>query len=133
MLESVKESLNGLMNYTAEVLPYLHKGVKMVQQAEQFVDSAIGEDCTYECDKEGIHSPTLNLLSYRFISFLIDCQSLIFLILFLGYEALPRSGYIKTSNGCGSFDFIFDDSPDSLIHVEKEFIACCNDHDECYE
>jgi len=102
MLESVKESLNGLMNYTAEVLPYLHKGVKMVQQAEQFVDSAIGEDCTYECDKEG-------------------------------YEALPRSGYIKTSNGCGSFDFIFDDSPDSLIHVEKEFIACCNDHDECYE
>ena len=66
MLESVKESLNGLMNYTAEVLPYLHKGVKMVQQAEQFVDSAIGEDCTYECDKEGIHSPTLNLLSYRF-------------------------------------------------------------------
>lgn len=102
MLESVKESLNGLMNYTAEVLPYLHKGVKMVQQAEQFVDSAIGEDCTYECDKEG-------------------------------YEALPRSGYIKTSNGCGSFDFIFDDSPDSLIHVEKEFIACCNDHDECYD
>ena len=63
MLESVKESLNGLMNYTAEVLPYLHKGVKMVQQAEQFVDSAIGEDCTYECDKEGIHSPTLNLLA----------------------------------------------------------------------
>ena len=54
-------------------------------------------------------------------------------IWFTGYEPLPRSGYKKTSNGCGSFDFIFDDSPDSLIHVEKEFISCCNQHDECYE
>ena len=52
---------------------------------------------------------------------------------FTGYEPLPRNGYKKTSNGCGSFDFIFDDSPDSLIHVEKEFISCCNQHDECYE
>jgi len=102
VLESVKESLSGLMNYTAEVLPYIHKGVKMVQRAEEFVESAIGEDCSYECAREG-------------------------------YEPIPRSDYIKTSNGCGSFDFIFDDSPESLIHVEKEFISCCNEHDECYD
>ena len=54
ILESVKDSFSGLMNYTAEVLPYVHEGVKMVQRAEQFVDSAIGEDCTYECDREGV-------------------------------------------------------------------------------
>ena len=54
IIESVKDSFNGLMNYTADVLPYIHEGVKMVQRAEQFVDSAIGEDCTYECEREGI-------------------------------------------------------------------------------
>ena len=54
ILESVKDSFSGLMNYTAEVLPYVHEGVKMVRRAEQFVDSAIGEDCTYECDREGV-------------------------------------------------------------------------------
>ena len=51
----------------------------------------------------------------------------------LAFEPIPRSGHIQTSNGCGCFDFIFDDSEESLIHVEKEFIACCNDHDLCYE
>ena len=52
--ESITNSLDGLKNYAADILPYLHKGVKMVQKAEKFVDSAIGEDCTYECAKEGL-------------------------------------------------------------------------------
>ena len=51
----------------------------------------------------------------------------------IGYEPIPKSQYSRSSNGCGTYDFIFDDSPESLIHVEKEFISCCNDHDECYE
>ena len=53
-LETVKDSLYGLKSYAADILPYVQKGVKMVQKAEKFVDSAIGEDCTYECDKEGL-------------------------------------------------------------------------------
>ena len=61
---------------------------------------------------------------------------------------------MKTSNGCGSLDIIFDDSENSLIHVEKEFrwtivflkpsrirfktivvlnSSCCAVHDECYD
>ena len=54
MYESITNSLGKLKNYTAEILPYIHKGVKMVQKAEKFVDSAIGEDCTYECAKQGL-------------------------------------------------------------------------------
>ena len=46
--------LNGLKSYAGEILPYIQKGVKMVQQADKFVDNAIGEDCTYECAKEGL-------------------------------------------------------------------------------
>ena len=44
-----------------------------------------------------------------------------------------RSEHVKTSNGCGSLDIIFDDSENSLIHVEAEFSECCNVHDECYD
>ena len=69
-----------------------------------------------------------------------------------------KSGHVKTSNGCGSLDIIFDDSENSLIHVEKEFrwssvfscsvlkplrisfktiivfnSSCCAVHDECYD
>ena len=54
VLESVKETLDGLKSYAGEILPYIQKGVKMVQQADKFVDNAIGEDCTYECAKEGL-------------------------------------------------------------------------------
>jgi len=44
-----------------------------------------------------------------------------------------NKNHIKTSNGCGSLDIIFDDSENSYIHVEKEFSDCCADHDECYD
>merc|ERR1712179_743940 len=45
----------------------------------------------------------------------------------------PNENHVKTSNGCGSLDIIFDDSENSLIHVEKEFSDCCNSHDKCYD
>ena len=44
-----------------------------------------------------------------------------------------NDNHIKTSNGCGSLDMIFDDSENSLIHVEKEFSDCCRNHDVCYD
>ena len=79
-LETFQDSVNGLKHYAGEILPYLQQGVKMVRRAEDFVDSAIGEDCTYECSKGE------------------------------KFESIPRSGHVKTSNGCGSYDFLFDDS-----------------------
>ena len=101
-LDTIATAVNELQNYASDLAPYLLRGVKMVRQAENFVDSAIGEDCAYECAYEG-------------------------------YEPVPRQGYVPTSNGCGSFDFIFDDSEESLIHVEKDFISCCQTHDHCYD
>ena len=50
-----------------------------------------------------------------------------------GYIAKPKSNYVPSTNGCGSLDFLFDDSEESLIHVEKEFSQCCDDHDYCYD
>lgn len=51
----------------------------------------------------------------------------------VGKVIKPNDNHVKTSNGCGSLDIIFDDSENSLIHVEKEFSECCGDHDECYD
>ena len=50
-----------------------------------------------------------------------------------GKLAYPNEKHVKTSNGCGSLDIIFDDSENSLIHVEKEFSECCAIHDVCYD
>ena len=51
-----------------------------------------------------------------------------------GYELRgQKEDHEETSNGCGSLDIIFDDSENSLIHVEAEFSDCCNSHDECYD
>ena len=43
-----------------------------------------------------------------------------------GLVPRPKSRHVPSSNGCGSLDFLFDDSEDSLIHVEKEFR--CEEH-----
>ena len=51
----------------------------------------------------------------------------------VGKVIKPNDNHVVTSNGCGSLDIIFDDSENSLIHVEKEFSECCGDHDECYD
>ena len=45
----------------------------------------------------------------------------------------PKPNHVPTSNGCGSLDFLFDDSEDSFIYVEKDFQNCCNEHDFCYD
>jgi len=45
----------------------------------------------------------------------------------------PKQEHVRTSNGCGSLDVIFDDSENSLLHVEKEFSVCCDEHDVCYD
>lgn len=50
-----------------------------------------------------------------------------------GFVAKPRKSYRPSANGCGSFDFLFDDTEESLIHVEKEFSNCCDVHDYCYD
>jgi len=50
-----------------------------------------------------------------------------------GKVVKPNENHTKTSNGCGSLDIIFDDSENSLIHVEKDFSDCCGTHDECYD
>lgn len=44
-----------------------------------------------------------------------------------------HSRFFFFSNGCGSLDVIFDDSTNSLIHFEKAFTECCNEHDICYD
>ncbi len=48
-------------------------------------------------------------------------------------KAIPKSGHYPKSNGCGSMDFLFDESEESFIHVEEEFTICCNGHDLCYD
>ena len=50
-----------------------------------------------------------------------------------GFIAVPRKNHKATANGCGSFDFLFDDTEESFIFVEKEFTQCCNSHDHCYD
>jgi len=102
-LESLVNALESLKTYyTTEVRPYVSEGLKMAERAERFVDSAIGEECVYECPRRG-------------------------------QAPVRRAGHVQTSNGCGSLDWIFDDSEESLIHVEKSFTGCCDDHDLCYD
>ena len=50
-----------------------------------------------------------------------------------GFVAVPRKAHQPSANGCGSFDFLFDDTEESFIHVEKAFSKCCNAHDFCYD
>jgi len=50
-----------------------------------------------------------------------------------GYSLVSKAGHEGTSNGCGSLDIIFDDSESSLIHVERDFSDCCDQHDVCYD
>ena len=50
-----------------------------------------------------------------------------------GFIPVPRKFHQASANGCGSFDFLFDDSEESFLYVEKEFSQCCNLHDHCYD
>jgi len=103
LLDTLHETLGSLRSYIGDLGPSFLEGVKMMYKAERFVDSALGEECIYECPNRRKQEP------------------------------LPRPGHVKTSNGCGSMDVIFDDSDESLIHVEKGFTECCDEHDYCYD
>ena len=49
MLDDLKSTLSGAKKYFDDLVPYISDGIKMVDRVEKFVDSAIGEDCTFEC------------------------------------------------------------------------------------
>ncbi len=50
-----------------------------------------------------------------------------------GFVPVAKDEHEPTSNGCGSLDFLFDDSEESFVYVEKEFSSCCDIHDHCYD
>ncbi len=47
--DGLKSSLSEAKKYLDEVTPYVVDGLKMVERAEQFIDSTIGEECEFEC------------------------------------------------------------------------------------
>lgn len=49
ILDDLKSTLSGAKKYFDDLVPYISDGIKMVDRVEKFVDSAIGEDCTFEC------------------------------------------------------------------------------------
>lgn len=46
---------------------------------------------------------------------------------------MPICYFLFFSNGCGSLDVYFDDSPDSWLRLEPGFSRCCHEHDLCYD
>ena len=49
IMEDLKSTLSGAKKYFDDLIPYISDGIKMVDRVEKFVDSTIGEDCTFEC------------------------------------------------------------------------------------
>ena len=49
ILDDLKSTLAGAKKYFDGLVPYISDGIKMVDRVEKFVDSTIGEDCTFEC------------------------------------------------------------------------------------
>ena len=49
ILDDLKSTLAGAKKYFDDLAPYISDGIKMVDRVEKFVDSTIGEDCTFEC------------------------------------------------------------------------------------
>ena len=49
ILEDLKSTLSGAKKYFDDLVPYISDGIKMVDRVEKFVDSTIGEECTFEC------------------------------------------------------------------------------------
>ena len=88
--------LEDLQEVLGNSISYLNQGLNIIKRAEEFVENSIGEDCEFN---------------------LCEKKDLV---------AQEKSQHIPSSNGCGSLDFLFDDTEDSLIHVEKEFR--CEEH-----
>uniref|UniRef100_A0A0K2TTF9 Group XIIA secretory phospholipase A2like [Megachile rotundata] n=2 Tax=Lepeophtheirus salmonis TaxID=72036 RepID=A0A0K2TTF9_LEPSM len=69
----------------------------------EMVDSALAEDCAFECP-------------------------------YPNQTPVPKRHHQPTSNGCGSFGYLFPpENNDNWIYVEREFSACCDRHDHCYD
>ena len=83
--------LEDLQEALGNSISYLNQGLNIIKRAEEFVENSIGEECEFN-----------------------SCDK-------KGLVAQPKSRHVPSSNGCGSLDFLFDDSEDSFIHVEKEF------------
>ena len=49
ILDDLKSTLAGAKKYFDDLVPYISDGIKMVDRVEKFVDSTIGEECTFEC------------------------------------------------------------------------------------
>ena len=49
ILDDLKSTLAGAKKYFDDLAPFISDGIKMVDRVEKFVDSTIGEDCTFEC------------------------------------------------------------------------------------
>ena len=49
ILDDLKSTLASAKKYFDDLAPYISDGIKMVDRVEKFVDSTIGEDCTFEC------------------------------------------------------------------------------------
>lgn len=47
--------------------------------------------------------------------------------------AVPNPDHVKSSNGCGSLNLIFDHTDNSPVRLDEKFIDCCNQHDFCYD
>ena len=97
----------GLRRCRSQTIECLKKQIliRNMQRFEEFVDNTIEEDWLFQCPK-GQQIKVNHSRKHEF------------------YSNVPyqdKSGHVKTSNGCGSLDLIFDDSENSLIHVEKEF------------
>ncbi len=49
--------INSNLLQVDEVVPLLAEGLRAVQKVEDFVDATIGEDCSYECNRQKIPAP----------------------------------------------------------------------------
>ena len=161
MLEELKAGLGGAKSYLDSLLPIINDGIKAVQV--DFSDTI--QSCwkqTWASICRGLKNLWTTLLRRIASSNVLgesrwrsgDFEYAQWIHLFLQ----AKYGHVKTSNGCGSLDIIFDDSENSLIHVEKEFrwiawmkkwfgtnalvekklnsafnSSCCGVHDECYD
>jgi hypothetical protein len=54
-MEGFKDTLSAAKTYLDDVGGYVADGLKMIERAERFVDSTIGEECEFVC-KKGLES-----------------------------------------------------------------------------
>ena len=82
---------------------FLKDALHTLKRAHDFAESLIDEDCNFT-----------------------DCS-------FMGLKTAPNPAHVKSANGCGSLNLIFDETDASPVRLDKEFTGCCNEHDFCYD